>query len=778
MNQKLKEGCQQVIAGGSAGLVEVLCMYPLDVVKTRMQVNKVYGSMLSCMQATLKNEGIGGFYKGIFAPIMAETPKRSTKFFSFEQYKTFLLVTDLPVPLVMSTAGLLSGFTEALIICPFEVVKIRLQSDLLTKRSEQRSVPSIAAQIIRSEGIGCNGIYRGLTATLMRHGIWNMIYFGLYYGSMDYLMPNEENPSIGIRFLLGLIAGTLASTCNIPCDVAKSRIQGPQPDANSRKYHSLIQTIRVVRREEGFKTLYHGLLPKCLRLGPGGAIITQFPIREEYLSQVKKLYDSGAESVDFNQKDETAEKINSFVQNTTNNEIDSIIEPSDISTDIIALLVNALYFKADWDKQFKSQNNWESEFYNSPTTSRKVVYLKEKNTRCGYIEDQSWKVLKLNYIDKSFAFHVFLPAIRFGLSENLKSLNASTFQHLLINNVQSDLDIYIPKMKIESEIALEKTFRKMGIERIFTENSDLSNLSKSATISKIVHKTKIQVDEKGTTASAATSVKIVKKTRIFDPKVVEFKADHPFLFIVSKNGLPLFIGVDWKQLECSTQLAISLLRHLDLHEFSVISPLSISFALAMVHSMANGETKNQIHQVLAKGLSDGEIQNEFLALSIYLKESEKCQGLKLRYADKRFAFHVLLPVTRFGLKEALEKLDEAQLLHTFTNNEQCAVNIKIPKMDIESDYNLQKTLENLGIENIFKKHCDLSNLANGLYISKISHKAKIRIEKEGTVASACTSFEIARKRRKTDSVVHFTADHPFVYFLTKDHHILFLGIYS
>ena len=77
----------------------------------------------------------------------------------------------------------------------------------------------------------------------------------------------------GWRSLAGFTAGSIASTINIPWDVAKSRIQGYHPENVPRKYNTCIQTILLVYREEGSKALFKGLTPKLLRLGPGGAIM-------------------------------------------------------------------------------------------------------------------------------------------------------------------------------------------------------------------------------------------------------------------------------------------------------------------------------------------------------------------------------------------------------------------------------------------------------------------------------------------------------------------------
>ena len=76
------------------------------------------------------------------------------------------------------------------------------------------------------------------------------------------------------RLAIGFLAGTFASMFNIPFDVAKSRIQGPQPGLYCVvKYRGTFRTIAMVYKEEGLLALYKGLVPKILRLGPGGAIM-------------------------------------------------------------------------------------------------------------------------------------------------------------------------------------------------------------------------------------------------------------------------------------------------------------------------------------------------------------------------------------------------------------------------------------------------------------------------------------------------------------------------
>lgn len=270
----------QFVAGGCAGFVEVSLMHPLDLVKTRFQIQRGpedpnrYSSLADCFKKMYRTEGPLSFYKGILPPLLAETPKRATKFFTFERYKNmFAYGGYLPQAWVFTFAGLCSGLTEAVIINPFEVIKVKLQAER-SAFAQQKSTYATAREILREHGFSSQGLGKGITATLGRHGVFNMVYFSFYH-NIKGLIPEAQDQKLELlrRFLIGLASGTLSSIINIPFDVAKSRIQGPQPVPGEIKYRKCFATIATIYKEEGFFALYKGLLPKILRLGPGGAIM-------------------------------------------------------------------------------------------------------------------------------------------------------------------------------------------------------------------------------------------------------------------------------------------------------------------------------------------------------------------------------------------------------------------------------------------------------------------------------------------------------------------------
>ncbi|RLU25367.1 hypothetical protein DMN91_001523 [Ooceraea biroi] len=254
----LKDAVIQIGSGGSAGFIEVCIMHPMDIVKTRFQLQVkstksdplYYTGVRDCMTKIYKTEGLPAYWKGILPPIIVETPKRAVKFFTFEQYKQFFLFgASAPTALTFSCAGFFAGVTEALLVNPFEVVKITLQSN----RKHIRETPStytVTREIISKYGFGPSGLYRGLTATIMRNAVFNSFYFGFYHSVKGYIPP-EQDPWLEFlyKFAIGFVSGTVGSCLNIPFDVAKSRIQGPQGNV---QYKGALQTMHMIYSKEGY----------------------------------------------------------------------------------------------------------------------------------------------------------------------------------------------------------------------------------------------------------------------------------------------------------------------------------------------------------------------------------------------------------------------------------------------------------------------------------------------------------------------------------------------
>ncbi|CAO3700908.1 unnamed protein product [Rhizopus stolonifer] len=263
----------QFLAGAIAGVSEILIMYPLDVVKTRAQISTGASSgILNTLKTMIKVEGPGSLYRGILPPILVEAPKRATKFAANEQYTAIykkLFGFEKTTQSLSIMTGVSAGLTEAMLIAPFEMVKVRMQDK--ANLGKYNGTSDTIRKIIAAEGP--LSLLKGLEATLWRQGVWNGVYFGLIFTVKD-LMPKPKDPNQQriTNFAAGTVGGMVATTFNTPFDVVKTRIQSFNGVGIS-KYNWAVPGLVTIAKEEGVASLYRGFLPKVLRLGPGGGIL-------------------------------------------------------------------------------------------------------------------------------------------------------------------------------------------------------------------------------------------------------------------------------------------------------------------------------------------------------------------------------------------------------------------------------------------------------------------------------------------------------------------------
>ncbi|KAG0664864.1 hypothetical protein C6P44_000412 [Monosporozyma unispora] len=269
-----------LMAGACAGISEICMMYPLDVVKTRMQIKtslkhnstniKPDHTMIKTLVNIIKKEGIPNLYKGIVSPIILETPKRAIKFASNDFFQKFYQ-ESLNVSTVNQTISLLAGASagvvESFLVTPFELVKIRLQNVEQTDKSFTNCFKSIIKQN------GPKGMMLGWEPTVWRHLVWNAGYFGIIFQINNLLntyFPNSSKTTN--KLIAGSLGGCLSCFFSLPFDVVKSRIQNGNVDA-LKKYRWSIQAINLIRKEEGILSLYKSIVPVICRMGPSGAYL-------------------------------------------------------------------------------------------------------------------------------------------------------------------------------------------------------------------------------------------------------------------------------------------------------------------------------------------------------------------------------------------------------------------------------------------------------------------------------------------------------------------------
>jgi solute carrier family 25 (mitochondrial 2-oxodicarboxylate transporter), member 21 len=203
-----------------------------------------------------------------------EAPKRATKFAANDKWGKFYRDAFGQVKMNQSLSvltGASAGATEAFVVVPFELVKIRLQDK--ASASKYNGMIDVVIKTVRNEGL--LAMYNGLESTLWRHIFWNAGYFGCIY-QVKELLPKSDTKKgqMANDIVAGTVGGTVGTILNTPMDVVKSRIQNTiKVPGQVPKYNWAFPAVATVAKEEGFAALYKGFIPKVLRLGPGGGIL-------------------------------------------------------------------------------------------------------------------------------------------------------------------------------------------------------------------------------------------------------------------------------------------------------------------------------------------------------------------------------------------------------------------------------------------------------------------------------------------------------------------------
>uniref|UniRef100_A0AC34G3R3 Serpin domain-containing protein n=1 Tax=Panagrolaimus sp. ES5 TaxID=591445 RepID=A0AC34G3R3_9BILA len=267
-----------------------------------------------------------------------------------------------------------------------------------------------------------------------------------------------------------------------------------------------------------------------------------FKLLDSYIEGIKKHYGGEFEEIDFYQASAAAEKINKFVATSTHDKIQNLITPDSINDLTRLVLINAIYFKGEWDIPFEVGYTKDADFFSSPDNTKKVKMMSLSETKFPYFESNECQILGLPYKNQQVTMYIILPRERFGLEKLVKNMNATTLTQILANKSSSKVDVKLPRFKIESSFNLVPTLQNLGITEAFRDGANFGGISEEGNlkVSDVIHKALIEVTEEGTVAAAATHVGFQNKMLVISKK---FTADHPFLFFIADEAQNIyFIG--------------------------------------------------------------------------------------------------------------------------------------------------------------------------------------------------------------------------------------------
>uniref|UniRef100_A0A8C2CQH7 Serpin B6 n=1 Tax=Cyprinus carpio TaxID=7962 RepID=A0A8C2CQH7_CYPCA len=262
---------------------------------------------------------------------------------------------------------------------------------------------------------------------------------------------------------------------------------------------------------------------------------------EKFLNDAKRYFEAGLEEVDFKKKSDAARvDINKWVEKNTQGKIKDLLPQGAIDEMTRLVLVNAIYFKGNWEKKFPKDATRDGQFKLNKTQTKPVKMMQQKaQFPLALIPEMDSQVLELPYVGKNLSMLIILPSEIQDETTGLQQLEkAVTYEKLMewtkpSKMRQQEVEVFLPRFKMEETYDMKSLLISMGMEDVFDgQKVNLSGMSPSydLVLTKVIHKAFVEVNEEGTEAAAATGVVVANRSF-----AQMFIADHPFLFFIRHN---------------------------------------------------------------------------------------------------------------------------------------------------------------------------------------------------------------------------------------------------
>jgi serpin B len=386
-------------------------------------------------------------------------------------------------------------------------------------------------------------------------------------------LPRDPNPSVSENDFSALVEGNNALAFNLYQSLRSGEgnivfspysfslamamtFAGARNKTESQMAQALNFTLPEDRLHPAFNKLDLSLIHESqvqsnggqtLQLDTANAVWAEqsLPFQQPFLDLLARNYGAGLKLGDFiNQPAEVRTEINQWVSGQTHQKINNLIPEGAIDQLTRLVLVNAIYFKADWENQFNPLNTKNAPFHLQDGSVTQAKMMSNTFIDVPFTTGDGYKAVELDYLGKTAALDILVPdESKFDEFEG--QLNGNKFNDILDGMKPEKLSLSVPKFSFSTDLDLGSHLASMGMPDAFDPNlADFSGMtgSRDLFISKVFHQAFVAVDEKGTEAAAATSV-IMAPTSILMPGE-SLTIDRPFIFIIRDiaNKQILFVG--------------------------------------------------------------------------------------------------------------------------------------------------------------------------------------------------------------------------------------------
>ncbi len=354
------------------------------------------------------------------------------------------------------------------------------------------------------------------------------------FGLKLFKKVNEFKPEknlfispLSVSLALGM---TLNGANNSTYDSIRSTLEHPnipQSEINEA-YKSLIKLLTSIDTKVTFKianSIFHSYA---------------YIFEKEFIDLTKKYFNAIVRALNFSDP-ATVDIINQWVKENTNGKIEKIVEA--IGPDMVMFLINAIYFKGTWKYEF-DKSDTRDDWFTQPSGTRSPCKMMTQRGTFDYFENDNFQAIDLPYGNQAFSMSIFLPKQNIDVNDFISSITELDWNSWLTSFKKQDIELYLPKFKLEYEIQMNDILTALGMGIAFDPfKADFTKLYRGRVyISQVKHKTFIDVYEEGTEAAAVTSVEIVVDTAL--GSYIVMRCDRPFVFVIREKGSGsiLFIG--------------------------------------------------------------------------------------------------------------------------------------------------------------------------------------------------------------------------------------------
>jgi len=308
-------------------------------------------------------------------------------------------------------------------------------------------------------------------------------------------------------------------------------LAGLTTDEINRSYQSLIKLLTNLDRKVIFK------IANSIWYRQG------WTFEEAFINLNKTYFDALVQSLDFDDPN-AASIINKWVKDNTNGLIEEIVEPP-INPLTVMFLINAIYFKGTWTYEFDKELT-QDDLFTRLDGSQRTVPMMKLNGDLQYFENELFQAVDLPYGNELFSMTILLPRQGVDVNNLVSQFSRDNWEQWIGSFSEEPVDLCLPKFRLEYETKLNDVLKSLGMAVAFEPyQADFSGMytgPENLFISKVKHKTFVEVDEEGTEAAAVTSVEVTDTSA--GPKGIVMKVDQPFVLVIRENKSQtlLFMG--------------------------------------------------------------------------------------------------------------------------------------------------------------------------------------------------------------------------------------------